>query len=422
MRRPGHLPKTANWVTAPIWVSAIILVSAAILATVRLATLRSSPADISNKDVVKLEATIKTLQNELVGEKAKEEAADVALKIAIKNATAEAERLHESRYLARVETDKRQHIEAEFAKLESKFRSSQENVSAAKQKYREIKEQMKKPESQRLQQAEERAHVEAEKRRRIEVQLAQLESKLQQAQDNATAEVEKREQFEAKLQEAQKSTGVRQPFDIWFHELPYQNLVAIVACIIGLLSIAGPSTFLQCFLPVVGSTVGSLMVGSSVNYINMDYDCFLDSVGSLLGGTGHPMEYLLWLFLFSMGILRWLLNWECALYAVIEEVDMSLPNTIQSLQKPLLNDRPQDHHNSRPPAQQGTVPNIIHTEPFPAAAPPSWTSEENTNGQRPQPTSSGNSNIASVPQPVTPTLSEIIQERERSESVQHDVV
>jgi len=106
----------------------------------------------------------------------------------------------------------------------------------------------------------------------------------------------------------------------------------------GLLSVAGPSTFVRCYLAIVGSAVGGLMVGACASYFSgfSGSPFWIDGVRSILSGRGSIVEYLLWFTLLVLGFLRWLTGWECGLYAVVDEVEMGEGGVVTVLHKPLL--------------------------------------------------------------------------------------
>lgn len=127
--------------------------------------------------------------------------------------------------------------------------------------------------------------------------------------------------------------------------LPHQKAIAIVAAVLGGLSVVGPSSYVRFFLTLFGSAVGGLMVASCYSFIReppADHE-WLSAVFALIEVQGsfhtHLHAYMIWGGFLALGLLRWLTRWECGFYDVVEEVQMGpdgRPTVTALLRKPLL--------------------------------------------------------------------------------------
>jgi len=101
----------------------------------------------------------------------------------------------------------------------------------------------------------------------------------------------------------------------WVDAQPHQQALAAVAGALGLLSICGPSTFTRLFLAIAGSSVGGLMVASSVAVAKMELKgqgaqsvLISDEALVILGGGGTIIGYSIWGTVVLIGVLRWILQ------------------------------------------------------------------------------------------------------------------
>merc|ERR1712217_274885 len=94
-----------------------------------------------------------------------------------------------------------------------------------------------------------------------------------------------------------------------------------------------------------GSAVGGLMVGGCFCFfVGVASECgstWLDAVQSLLEGNGLMIGYCMWAVMLALGIIRWLVGFNCALYACVDEVQLDSSGNLcgrvgSNLQEPLL--------------------------------------------------------------------------------------
>jgi len=129
------------------------------------------------------------------------------------------------------------------------------------------------------------------------------------------------------------------PVAVWIAELPHQQGIALILGIVGFLSVLGPSEFTQGLLAILGSCVGAAMVAGCVSSFHEGLPWY-SSTRLLLAGSGHVLGYCVWAVLAALGILRWLLGFNCALYACVDEVELDGAGRVvrsgTNLRKPLL--------------------------------------------------------------------------------------
>lgn len=166
----------------------------------------------------------------------------------------------------------------------------------------------------------------------LTAQVAALKAALQQAQEQATIEAKKVKS----LEEALANHG--RPVLAWFDSIPGQGAVALAAGALGVLAVAGPSSYVRCFLAIVGSFTAGLFASACASYFSgvAASPFWMDAVYTLLKGNGSVAEYVLWGTLLFLGILRWATGWECGLYDVVDEVEMAESGQVTVLAKPLL--------------------------------------------------------------------------------------
>mmetsp|Transcript_110748 Transcript_110748/g.319982 ORF Transcript_110748/g.319982 Transcript_110748/m.319982 type:complete len:231 (+) Transcript_110748:98-790(+) len=161
--------------------------------------------------------------------------------------------------------------------------------------------------------------------------VAALEAALQEAQAEAQQKAWKVQALEDALR---RGPG---PVEAWLDSLGGQKALAITGLVMGVLSILGPSSFVNFFFALVGSAVASLFVAAFAN-ITAGFSgspFWFDSIWAMTGGRGSALEYVTWAALFSLGMLRWYTGWECGIYAVGDEVELEIEGTFV-LEKPLL--------------------------------------------------------------------------------------
>merc|ERR1712113_976745 len=119
--------------------------------------------------------------------------------------------------------------------------------------------------------------------------------------------------------------------------MPSQGLLSVLASFIGILSVAGPSSFVRGYLSASGSLLGGLLVAACANHFATTSSPFwIDSVLAVAGGGGNLSDYLLWLVIFVLGVTRWLTGCECGLYDVVDEVEIEKNGAVSVLHMPLL--------------------------------------------------------------------------------------
>jgi len=164
--------------------------------------------------------------------------------------------------------------------------------------------------------------------------IAWLESELSKARGE-TEEGHRREQA---LEATLASHG--NPFIAKVDSIRPQRSLAAILCVMGLVSIVGPSSFVRFYLALLGSAISGLLVAAFLNlFAGYSGSPFLmDCILSIVNGDGSYFEYLVWGFFFFLGFLRWVTGWECGFYAYVDEVEMGPGGsvTVPYLARPLL--------------------------------------------------------------------------------------
>jgi len=160
----------------------------------------------------------------------------------------------------------------------------------------------------------------------------------------------------SELRELEYSGKVAMPSPVvkYFRAWQRQKILALLAGVMGVVSIVGPSSYVRFFLTVVGSTAAGLMVSSCLVFFSMAWHgggegfTWIDTLVIELDGNGSRMENWLWLVVFMLGILRWALGVECSLFDIIDDVALTDPDSAGSdhesdleksdLERPLLAD------------------------------------------------------------------------------------
>jgi len=117
-----------------------------------------------------------------------------------------------------------------------------------------------------------------------------------------------------------------------------QPAVALVVGLLGVYMILGPLSLFQGSAAFVGSTIGGLFTAGAVYFAwlnfrsagavhSLDEHSFVDAVCNLVDGRGVWMVYMLWFAFLCLGIWRYLNGFQCALYAVVDDVHMTKPGS-----------------------------------------------------------------------------------------------
>ncbi|CAK0835543.1 unnamed protein product [Prorocentrum cordatum] len=148
----------------------------------------------------------------------------------------------------------------------------------------------------------------------------------------------------------------------WLGSLPFQGALALAAGTAGMLAVVGPSSFARLFLALWGSTVAALLAGAAFALLvdrtagGGNLGSFTDAVVTLVqGGEGRGSDLvgcLVWLVLTVLGIVRWATSFECALYALLDEVKMDADGTLliddrDNLRLPLVDSAHKEVANGR---------------------------------------------------------------------------
>jgi len=175
-------------------------------------------------------------------------------------------------------------------------------------------------------------HAAGEELRQVQAGLAEAGQQEREARRREAA-ARRRQERALKARERRRSAVAA-----WglLQRLPCQWLIALVAGLSGAVGVLGPLAAYRGFLAVAGSTTGGLLLASSVSYFAAaahdrlgphatDEPCLWDVAQCLLNGSGFTSGYMLWVTLLALGMLRWFKGFECALYAVVDEVHMCKP-------------------------------------------------------------------------------------------------
>jgi len=152
----------------------------------------------------------------------------------------------------------------------------------------------------------------------------------------AHEEVEKSRQREREMQAMLKDSAG--PVGHVIDESPRQGGIAVLAVLLGVLGIAGPTAAVRFVYACIGSLTCGLMVASAAGLCthSSGSELWLDAVASVASGKGTFLEYALWLSLFSMGMLRWFFGWEFALYDEVDDLELGEGGAFMVLNRPLL--------------------------------------------------------------------------------------
>lgn len=159
-----------------------------------------------------------------------------------------------------------------------------------------------------------------------------LEVELEKALAEAAKYKKKVEALEADL--AMEVSSVVSAIDA----IPAQGVIATLAGFLGVLAVAGPSTYVRGFLAIVGSYVAALFVAGWAAFFQGEAanPFWLDNVANVACFRGRAVEWLLFLTILGLGVARWLTNWQCGIYNAVEEIEVSDNGDVAVLNAPLL--------------------------------------------------------------------------------------
>jgi len=214
-------------------------------------------------------------------------------------------------------------------------------------------------------------HVQ-EELRKAERQLGSAERASRRAADEADAERERLSAARvAAARAARAAEAAREraekadvgPVGRQIEALPFQHLIAAAAAAVGGLGILGPGALTRLFLSVAGSILAGLLVASCLALlVHAQVEPgtrLLDAVFSVLEGKGPYAGYWLWLVASLLGVLRYLVGFECALWHYVDDVHVDESGRVVGIgsaaSKPKSRRRPEEsRRRPRPPAPQAS--------------------------------------------------------------------
>mmetsp|Transcript_45401 Transcript_45401/g.97331 ORF Transcript_45401/g.97331 Transcript_45401/m.97331 type:complete len:385 (+) Transcript_45401:89-1243(+) len=222
------------------------------------------------------------------------------------NATSLAHELKTARKAAEAEKEAKQKAEERVKLLQGKLRSEENRTANAA------------PGSSENLDAN-NAEVEAAKEEAAaaQSQVAKLQQQLQEVREQLRQLADSKGISPAEL----LREGPVVPF---LRSMGHQQLMAVVLGFIGALTVLGPSSFLRLALPMIGSAVAGFLVAAwcsvMVGEIRHDSMSWVDCATLLLQGNAAWTLYALWLFIWCLGLLRWVMGIECSLYTFVDDV------------------------------------------------------------------------------------------------------
>jgi len=222
------------------------------------------------------------------------------------------------------QTEEEQQLRTKVSHLQQELRHEQTRVAAAKRRYKNATNTLK----------------------RLDLQLEAVHSELVNASHQTALAKKEAANAEAELEALRNRTHHQPgPVLVWFRDLPYQRVLAVTIGLIGLLTIVGPSSFTRPSLAIAASIVGGLMLGGCVDYFVKDMEegvSWFACVNDLVEGNGLFSGYMAWLVLLALGIVRYLGSFECSLWASVDEVNVDgcgrMIGTQNNFTRPLLAD------------------------------------------------------------------------------------
>jgi len=197
-------------------------------------------------------------------------------------------------------------------------------------------------------------------RREADEKAREADERAREADEKATAA--KKAAKEAEARYVQSNTGRLTRFLAWLGSLPFQGSIALAAGTAGLLAVVGPSSFARPFLALSGSAAAGLLAGAAAALLvdrvagGESLGSFTDAVMALVqGGEARGSDAvgcLAWLGLTVLGVARWATRFECALYALLDEVRMDSDGTLliddrDNLRLPLVDSTQREVTNGR---------------------------------------------------------------------------
>jgi len=290
------------------------------------------------------------------------------------------------------------------AELQEVLHGSRGNASAAAKEEAEAREQLSKAEEEnsdlrsKLKRARAELHKAGSGLRRADENATELQSnlsrlvasetqdeadissykdKLQGADSELDSTKSELDSTKSELRELEYSGKVAMPSPVvkYFRAWQRQKILALLAGVLGVVAIVGPSTYVQFFLTVVGSTAAGLMVSSCLVFLSMAWHgggegfSWIDILVIELDGNGSRMENWLCLVVFMLGILRWALGVECSLFDIVDDVALTDPDDAGSdhesdLERPLLAAAPPEMPALNAPKKKPWSSLVMHRPPL----------------------------------------------------------
>lgn len=188
-----------------------------------------------------------------------------------------------------------------------------------------------------------RLRQEQEESDKLRKQLAQAESRAREAERAASEAEATRAEAEAAAEA--RGGGPPGPVVEWFRSWDHQYFMALVVGVLGVLSVGGPSPVVRLWSPTAGCLLGGLLAASLASFVAAEAAgsagilSWFDSAAALVSGNGQVLEYLMWACVTVFGLLRWLFQWDCLLYARPVDVDLEEApelDELTALKEPLL--------------------------------------------------------------------------------------
>lgn len=155
--------------------------------------------------------------------------------------------------------------------------------------------------------------------RREELQKAQAEER-EAAQRRAALERERQALARGRPREQQAQPGsIGDRLD----RLPRQWVIAVAAAAFGFVGSCGPGALHRFYLVLTGSGVGALLIVCLAWYSSSSEGWLYDPLWCLVYTDGCTFSRWLWALMLLLGLARWCFGFECALYAVVDEVQMN---------------------------------------------------------------------------------------------------
>jgi len=217
---------------------------------------------------------------------------------------------------------------------------------------KELHEQLQE-EREKAEDAEHRVEESDKERSELKEQIKALEAKLSTSEAKVAEAEAGRKRAEASAAQAEQEVADLQgrmeqkqgPLLSWLTGFSSQGTLALFVGIVGLLGVAGPMTYVHVFKAAVASAVGGLLFVSCTGFLFSapEGSAWSDAAEELMTGQGGFLENTVWLAMLAAGVVRWYMNWEWVLYAVVDDMYMTRPMADCYMKAPLLAAEPEQY-------------------------------------------------------------------------------